>query len=181
MQTLELLEKCWNLKCHFNGTWNSLKIRILTWKSTKTLEICECLLFTLITVINSTKIIQKISKGKFEEIIWENSWYAKKYPVFSILGFVCIHTSAVDVNLGLLENIYVRAWSVFENSLNLNVKILHKPWRDHLGSSQNFEGLIHQMFLFHARCSTLFSKQFRWERNISGYMKFMANCYYIKK
>jgi len=38
----ELLERCFSLKFHFKGTWNSLKMRIFPWKLTLLLETCEC-------------------------------------------------------------------------------------------------------------------------------------------
>ena len=71
MQVIELLEKCWNLKRHFKGTWNSLKIII---EIDETLEICSCLLFTSFTAINDTKnYLNKFSKESLKKIVEENS------------------------------------------------------------------------------------------------------------
>ena len=46
---------------------------------------------------------------------------------FGILGFLSIHAYAENVNLELLENLYVSPLIVFEKFLNLFVNILHEP------------------------------------------------------
>ena len=128
LQVLELLEQCWNLKCQFKGAWNSLNMSIFTWKLIEVIKICGCLLFTLFAVITNTKNgLKKYPKRKFEEIVHENSWYAKKYFVFCILGFLYIHACAVNVNLELLANLYFSPLLVLENFLKLHMKILHEP------------------------------------------------------
>ena len=70
MLVLDLLEKCWNWKCHFKGTWNSLKMRIFPWKLIKILEICQFLLLILLTAIENAKKEQKNYPGR----VWRRSY-----------------------------------------------------------------------------------------------------------
>ena len=56
------------LKYHIKGTWNSLKTRISPWRLIKLLEICEFLLFILLTAVDNTKYnVKKYPKESFEE------------------------------------------------------------------------------------------------------------------
>ena len=72
-------------------------------QSVSNLLLCSLFIFAL----NSTKIdLMKYPKESLQKIVQENSWYAKKCPVFGISGFLCIHACALNDNLELLENFY---------------------------------------------------------------------------
>ena len=93
------------------------------------LEICECLLCSSFAAINSTKNnFKKYPKESLRKVVQENSCYAKKCVVFCILGFLCVHACAENVNGELLENFYFSPSIVLENSWDLNTKILHRPF-----------------------------------------------------
>ena len=55
-----------------------------------------------------------MSIRKFKENCTRNSWYAKNFLVFCILGFLCIHACAVNVSLELIENFYFSPWKRLE-------------------------------------------------------------------
>jgi len=95
-------------------------------KIDQSLKFCTCLLFTLFTAVSSTKYnLKKYLKEILKKLVQEGSWYAKKFLIFSILGF--IHACTVNVNFELFEDGYFISWIVLRNSLNLHIKILHKP------------------------------------------------------
>ena len=89
---LELLEKCWNLTCHFKGTWNSLKMRIFPRKLIKLLEMCQFLLLISLTAIKMQKRSKRIIQEKFEEARTYNLWNAKKCLIFGscVFRFWCL-------------------------------------------------------------------------------------------
>jgi len=128
MQVLELLEKCLNLKHHFKGSWNSLKMIIFPWKLIKLLGVCECLLFSLFTATNKTKnSLKKSLKESLKKIVQENSWYAKKMYRFCYFRLPVIHICSVNISWELLENFYFSPWKDLQNSLDLHFIVLHKP------------------------------------------------------
>ena len=47
--------------------------------------------------------------------------------MFGSLGFLCIRACAVNVNLKLIDNVYLSLRLVVENFLNLLINILHDP------------------------------------------------------
>ena len=87
IEVLELLEKCWNLKCLFKDTGNSLKMRFFPLQLIKLLETYECSLFTSCKALTNAKISKRNTQKKFEEDRTCKLMECQKMSGFRYFGF----------------------------------------------------------------------------------------------
>ena len=99
------------------GIWNVIsRVLDVPWKWEFPLKnwLSPLIFVASFTSINNTvNSLKKYPKESLKKIVKENSWWyhnTKKCLVFGILGLVCIHACAVNVNVKLLENFYFSSW-----------------------------------------------------------------------